>query len=176
MKPEIAQRATTCHYCKEPISPGSRRLTDTYKVYTNKTTSGYTIIRRHFHFRRLDPFTEEESNCYDDWAHQQFERMPIKLPFTNNPNGRTKLDITDDERVLRNKLLRALSNQFNYYIRDGHLYMVDKNSTNITQKKLDKVERFKSNIQTILVKLNGVGGIPTKYLHWFESELENVVI
>ena len=106
----------------------------------------------------------------EKWASQVFAKLPLDVR-TNNPNGRPKLDITEEQRVKRTKLLKSLRNQVRYYISDGNLDLTPKYPTEINVKDVKKAKRFHGNIAEIFKELETCGGIPLKYKDYASSVL-----
>ena len=68
MFPVIAQRTTTCYYCKDPIKPGEQRLTDVIKTRgSNENNNIPKLIKRHFHWRK----DEQDISCYRQFLQQK---------------------------------------------------------------------------------------------------------
>ena len=168
MKASIAKRVTTCAYCQEPIPAGEKRLTDRIHRKSSRDPKGFVLIDKHYHFRKED----QTGSCYDVWAEEYFERMPEskRVRKSNNPKGRPKLDITDEQRVIRKKLLLRLYRQFDYYLYSGRLDLTERQLvTNITEIDVRRATRFAKNIRYIIEELEKVGGVPNRYKHIADS-------
>lgn len=172
MRPVIARRITTCYYCKDSIVKGSERLTDYIRVKNNQSESGWSIIRRHFHFRK-DGEENGNRSCHDRWVVEIFSRMPPYVPRSNNPKGRPSLDLTNQQKLTRRFLLKRLAAQVRYYIQEGNLdlskpqYLIE-----VTLKSVRKATRFRDNLNDILKGLEQVGGIPKRYEGYIENSKE----
>lgn len=170
MRPVIAQKKTQCYFCKDDIPAGAKRLTDTL---TKNVKGQKRFFTRHFCFRK-EPKPEQgmtiQVSCMEKWASQVFAKLPLDVR-TNNPNGRPKLDITEEQRVKRTKLLKSLRNQVRYYISDGNLDLTPKYPTEINVKDVKKAKRFHGNIAEIFKELETCGGIPLKYKDYASSVL-----
>jgi len=170
----IAKRVTTCYYCKDPIEKRSRRLTDYIRIKSNSSPTGWTVIRRHFHFRKDE---ESSHSCHDIMATEQFKNMPAEVPTSNNPAGRKPLDLTEDQRTERRRLLKRLAAQQRYYIHDGHLDLSSpKYLIEITRSDVRKATRFNRNLEEIMDALRMVGGIPKKYQESVEEQALNTEV
>ena len=164
MIPVIAQRTTTCYYCKELIKPGEQRLTDTIKTKgkTENNNIPY-IIRRHFHWERED----QDRSCFELYAGKRFEDIPEedRKVRTNNPNGRPKeLDLTSEQFKIRKNLLKRIRQQYQYYITDGRLDISSpKLLMEINEDDVRKAKKFTNNLKSLVQQLENVGGAPKVY-------------
>jgi hypothetical protein len=159
MRPVIAQKTTTCIYCKEPITPGSERLTDVIRIKpTGAENSKFRYTRRHYHYR--SPNTGQ--SCFDTFAKEQFEKLDHTVK-AHNPKGRPPLDMSEEDKRTRLKLLRKLHNQINYYISRNNLdYTKQFTLQNIDSRLVKRAERFHDNLREIYAQLELVGGVPNK--------------
>ena len=155
MRPVIAQKKTNCYFCKEIIPAGSQRLTDTV---TKELKGERRYFTRHFHFQKDD----QTGSCLELWAKKVFERLPIGIR-TNNPRGRPQLDLSDDAKIRRTKLLKSLRNQFRYYVRQGNMDLTPKYPNEMDVGDVRKAKKFQSNLDHIFSELTKVGGIPDRY-------------
>jgi|TARA_Y100000310_G_scaffold332145_1_gene407176 hypothetical protein len=157
MRPVIAQKKTTCHYCKEEISAGSRRYTDSIPFFIE----GKRYIRtRHFHYLAK----EMEESCFALWAEEVFDRLPEGVR-TNNPRGRPALDLTPEQMKTRQRLLKSLRNQIRYYITGERVTMTPQLPTQMSVHDVKSARRFQENIERIKKELDQVGGVPARYLN-----------
>jgi len=92
----IAKKTTTCEYCNEKILPGSRRVSSTRRYRRN---SHYAFHRVHYHYQ----------DCFQQVLDNIFAKIAVSLTTTKGAGGRIPLDITAEQRSLRNKMLRRLS-------------------------------------------------------------------
>ena len=109
MKPVIAKRTTKCTYCKEPIVPGSERLTDKWRIKSSRNPKGYILITKHFHFRKPG-VSIDKNNCFDLYAEAYFDTIPEENRKTksNNPRGRPPLDLSEEDRAERRRLISKI--------------------------------------------------------------------
>ena len=172
MKAVISQKVTTCYFCKKTIPAKTERLTDVIRYKGKGTTDRLFTQRRHFHFNR----EENRRSCYDEYAESIFKKMPEEEWHrkSNNPSGRPSMNISPEQRSTRQKLIRSLYNQINYYVYQGKLDLSTPHMlTEIDIKSVRKAERFNRNIRTILSGLRDCGGIPSKYQHIADSLLHD---
>jgi hypothetical protein len=166
MKPVIARKTTTCHYCKEHIEPGSQRFTDVFPAKNSPGSNGTKqYITRHFHHLK----SGQEKSCLELWALEIFAELPTRFK-SNNPRGRPSLGLSPENTEKRSKLLKKLQNQIRYYITQGNLdltkpqFIID-----VTPQDIRRVARFKKNIEETLEALKTVGGIPDKYVRYVKE-------
>ena len=154
MRPVIAQKKTNCYFCKEPIPAGSQRLTDTV---AKKVKGEKRYFTRHFHYDKDNPET-----CVLSWANKIFDDLPLEIR-TNNPKGRPQLDLSQEDKQKRTKLLKSLRNQFRYYVRQGNIDLTPKFPNEIEVKDVKRAKRFKGNLSKLFAELEEVGGVPKQY-------------
>jgi len=122
-------------------------------------TTRKAFKRVHFHKRN-----SEDVSCYELYTDAQADRMPEFHPKSNNPRGRPRLDLTDEQRHYRLKLLRRLKHQVDYYITSGRINLGEtKNLVDINIKEVKQAKRFQKNLRHILGELDTVGGPPTGF-------------
>lgn len=155
MRPVIAQRKTKCYFCKEDITAGAMRLTDTI---TRNMKGSKRYFTRHYHFKK----DGQPKSCMEMWALKVFEKLPTNIR-TNNPRGRPQLDLTIEEKALRTKLLKSLRNQFRYYVRQGNIDLTPKYPSELDIEDVRKAKKFNKNLSEIFEGLEKLGGIPHKY-------------
>jgi hypothetical protein len=164
MKPVIAVRTTICYECRDPIEPGSRRLSDVFRVRPRGRKS--ILVRRHFHYDRPG---ELGTSCFNTWSEKQFDGLE-RNEISNNPNGRPPLGLSKEDMTERTKLLRKVHNQIDYYIIKGHLDLSSpKYITDISVTDVRKAEKFVNNIKNALTRLSELGGVPPKYQGYWSS-------
>jgi len=166
MRVKTAKKSTKCSYCKEEIAPGENvgRL-------DQKIKRGEKYYELHYHLNKPG----QEVSCFELYAREAFNRIPDEQRkyASNNPRGRPKLDLTDEQRARRRKLLRRLHNQFAYYIKGGKLNLDPKPIYELTQQDVRRYGKFSSNVYSLLEELKECGGIPPK-LRSFSSALMDV--
>ena len=163
MKPVIAQRRTTCHYCKETIMPGDRRLTD---VVGRKIGEKIQYTTRHFHFYVED----QPKSCLELWAESIFDTLPTRFK-SNNPRGRPSLGLTKEQTVKRGKILKSIQNQIRYYIVQGNLNLTQaRYLTEISVQDVRRAQRFRDNLTRLVEELESVGGVPKKYRKYVSED------
>ena len=157
MRPMIAQRTTTCHYCNEEIVPGEWRLSDSGQaIITKRNGDKYTHYhRRHFHFEKED----QDRSCFDLYSLERFKKMPQGV--RGRPGaGRPKLDITEEQMIVRRKLLKRLKHHINYYINSGRIMPQDSESKEDFDIRTKQIQRFSDHMTNIRESLLSNGGIP----------------
>ena len=161
MRPVIAKRKTTCNFCKDEIDVGLYRLTDTVRIGGKDGV----IRTQHYHFEKL--VDNDSQNCYMEQMKAAFDRLEETKEDhgSNNPNGRPPLDLSDDDRIKRQKLLRRLSNQKRYWLAQNGLKLGLVDVRDITEKDVKRLNRLDSNIKEILAGLEDLGGIPNSHRH-----------
>jgi hypothetical protein len=158
MKPVIAQRTTECYYCKLPIKPGEKRLTDVLPR-SGRGQEKKFYITRHFHFKQEN----QDKSCLELWAEDIFETLPTRFR-SNNPRGRPSLGLSEEATRKRNSLLKRIQNQIRYYIIQGNLDLTEpKYITEISSQDVKRAERFRDNLVSAIKLLEDVGGVPEKY-------------
>ena len=165
MKPVIAKRTTKCTYCKEPIVPGSERLTDKWRIKSSRNPKGYILITKHFHFRKPG-VSIDKNNCFDLYAEAYFDTIPEENRKTksNNPRGRPPLDLSEEDRAERRRLISKIHSQLNYYIHGNKLDLTSPQIiTDISMQDVRRANRFRKNMREILEGLKKVGGVPKNF-------------
>jgi len=102
MRPVIARRETTCDYCKKPIEKGQDRLDDVIAINTKKEK---WYKRIHYH-----------PSCFEEKATKWFDENRDKIPVYAHGGGRPPLDMSEEDKAKRHKILIQLSGLFTYYM------------------------------------------------------------
>lgn len=143
MKPVWAHKRTTCTYCGDTIQRGTPRLDE--------------VIRKDGQFRRIH-FHAIQPPCYQRWVEEWFSNHPQES--VESAGGRPFLDITDEERKERQRLLARLSSLYRYYIPRLNLQTP---ITELSHKDLKRFQRFYKRRETIIKRLQELGGVPKRY-------------
>lgn len=142
MRPVIARRRTSCHYCKAPILPGSDRLDDVIRAKD-------FYIRIHYH-----------PQCFSDKSAEWFEENRDKPYRPNRGGGRPALDLLPAEATLRQKLLTRLSALVKYYTPKLNLQTPP---DQLEPEDIRVFTNFAARFQAIAAQLGPVGGLPPRY-------------
>ena len=143
MKPVWAHRDTKCNSCKKIIPPGSRRLDD--MVRRGKTGG----IHLHYHIA-----------CFTKYIDGWFELNPYTIK--SGSGGRPKLDLSEEQRTERRKILNSLHALKKYYLPKLN-FSGDVTKLNLID--LRRFQRFHQRRKELIERLIDVGGIPEQYQH-----------
>jgi membrane-bound lytic murein transglycosylase B len=164
-----SHRETICKYCGNIINVGEIRLTDTLVIGPGKqlyngeaAATKPRYIRIHFHQARQD----QDVSCYELFAQKQADYLASHedaVVISNNPKGRPKSNLTDDQRIRRNRLLQRLRQQIHYYMTEKKLDLSPRSISYITQQDVKQAQRFKNNLENLIKELEEVGGVPEGY-------------
>jgi len=142
MRPAIARRRTECNFCHKIIEPGEDRLDDVVKAKN-------FYKRLHYH-----------PPCFAQKATQWFDNNRDKVPEYTHGGGRPPLDMTEEDKASRHKLLIKLSNLFSYYLPKLNLQTP---TEELSFDDLRKMLNFQNRFSKYAEQLQPLGGLPPKY-------------
>lgn len=148
MKPVIAKRETICNICKEIIEKGSTRLDD---VIRGKGRDRVIYIRRHYH-----------TNCYQTYV-EEWGDIHRNDSYAGSGGRIGNVDLSEDDKIQRQKLLRNLASCWRYYILEGKLNIQDPVES-LSWDDVRMFENFSFRYRSITSQLSVLGGTPPRYV------------
>lgn len=152
MKPVWSSRNTRCSFCGDPIPAKTKRI----DTWLNKKGN---FIRLHYHHEK-----EDGKKCFFDSLARWFESHPYEKPAPKG--GRPKLDLTPEQKVLRQKWLSRLSALDNYYIPLLNTEIIQSgNFEALSHQDFRRIQNYYSKRQEFIQQLEPLGELPAKYQH-----------
>ncbi len=148
------KREVTCSLCKQPMPPGTRRIIVVVQL------NGRKYIRNHFHHT-------PEKDCFLEYTDNWFEGHTYEA--LRGDGRKFTLDITSEQRQMRNKMLRRLS----YLYRSRSIRTISTkievfkrtaSADGIRPKDFQRYGNFILLRDEAIKTLEQTGGVPNRYL------------
>lgn len=161
MRITLAQRSTTCTKCSEAIEPGTTRLDDVIRF---KNGAGYKRV--HYHPECFNKAIESFS--------ESITEEQVKNLRAGGGGRPAILELTEDERTIRKRLLNRLRNYNHYWIHSGKLPL-QKPTEQLTIEDLESYQNYVFRFTNIAAQLEEVGGMPPRFQQLDIRQLQELI-